>query len=111
MAIEILDGGACKAAGLIETAVGPAGTVEAKGIRAYEVESTSSILVTLEDPIGESELLVNAQRSGAAGLARVTRVNDEQIRFETLTAGGLAAQGQIWFMVFRIPRGEVAPAP
>lgn len=110
MAIEIIDGGACKAVGLIETALGPVGTVEAKGIRAFVVESDSSILVTLEDPLGAGELLVLAQRVGAAGLARVTRVNDEQIRFETLTAAGLAAQGQIYFMVFRIARGEVPAA-
>lgn len=110
MAIEIIDGGACKAAGLLTTQVGPAGIVEAQGIAGYTVESTSSILVDLVDPIGETELIVLGQRVGAAGINRITRVNDSQIRFETLDEAGAAAQGTIYFLVFRIPRGVVAPA-
>lgn len=110
MAIEIIDGGACKAAGLLTTQVGPAGIVEAQGIAGYTVESTSSILVDLVDPIGSAELLVFAQRVGASGINRITRVNDSQIRFETLTDAGAAAQGTLYFIIFRVPRGVVAPA-
>jgi hypothetical protein len=108
MSIEILDKGACKAAGHILTEPVLANArVFAQGIASAVVESASSILLELSEGIGIDEFIGQGQRAAGAGQCSITWVDETHVRVETLNSAGAGQSGTAWFMFFRVPRGNV----
>ncbi len=121
MAIEILDKGACKAAGFITTdPVTP--TIRVQGIQRVLLTGVSGRMqVELTEPIGATELLCLGSVQTAVGATDDREVmffqpdpvaNPALIEINTLLDSGLAPMG-CWFAFFRMEGGvpEIVPAP
>lgn len=108
MAIEILDHGACIAAGDLATSgEGSPSGVNARGIVSWADDGSGAVLLNLETPVGEDELIAIAQSSVAPMITQVDWVTDSQVRVTTRTDAGAASPGTAWFMFFRVPRTAV----
>lgn len=119
MAIEILDKGACKAAGFLVTHPNTP-VARCQGIARINPSGTNGFLtVDLIEPIGVNELvcLGAVMRDGLQGNRTVQFfvpdpvAEPQRIRIETFNpAGGLEAMS-IWFAFFRLEGGQPAITP
>lgn len=108
MAIEILDHGACIAAGDLATpGEGSPSAVNARGIVSWSEGGTGVVLLDLETPVGDGELVALVQAAGAAMITQVDHVSDSIVQVTTRTDAGAASPGEAWFMLFRVPRTAV----
>lgn len=106
MAVEIFDKGICKAAGSVTTAaLGADARVSMLGVASAVIESVSSILLTLDDPISQEEFLALGQLIGADGQVKITWVSATTVRVETRNSAGAAGiSGRASVAIFRLAR-------
>jgi hypothetical protein len=120
MAIEILDKGACKAAGTLSTAALPAGVLT-QGIRRVIATGVNGrAQLELEDAIAAEEFLPLATCFGPLALTDgfipvVTWLTPTLVEIATYNGANpqALALGQVYFIFFRIVGGlpEIVPLP
>ena len=103
MAIEILDKGACKAAGFLDT--NAAANTRVQGCFNVNQEATGSMVLGLSEAIGVNEFLGVATASAVDRNATIEWVDDTHVRVRTADMAGVLAAGTCWFMCFRIEGG------
>lgn len=103
MAIEILDKGACKAAGVVDT-LSPVGNCRAQGIRSVLSLGPGSIRLTLVEGIGQAEFTWEATcevRSLGQGItANCVWIDPFTIELQTYDQAGVLAAAVVSFFFF-----------
>jgi hypothetical protein len=111
MAIEIIDKGGCRAAGLVNTNAGE--TIQVAGISSILKAGTGDIRLTVDEPVAPSEAVLLATCAPefilpAQRLAHIEMLDQNTIFIQITDELGAAAEGLVYFILFRII-GAVVP--
>lgn len=107
MSIEILDKGACKAAGTVDTGA-PITLARTQGIVSVAAGVPGSITLVLSEGIGQEEFLafVTSEGEGLGIIGQASWIDPFTVEITTRAAAtGDLAEGIVYFMFFRLEQG------